>query len=109
MHCSIGGGGYTARVFYLKIYNFGSWYSDVILKKVELHKMNHRGNVQIAINTPYGKGIVERIKGLPNVRWSQTHRCGYVKKEQDAVNRIYNSLKKYCYVDYSTLKKETSC
>jgi len=74
------------------------------MSDIRLNKINHRGCSQIAINSSFEKNIIEQIKTIPNVKWSKTHRCWYVKESANMINRIYNTLKGYASIDYSNLK-----
>ncbi|SHI79826.1 Site-specific recombinase XerD [Mesonia phycicola] len=79
-------------------------------KTVTLLPLTHREDTQIAIKFLYEATIVKELKMLPEIKWTQTHRCYYMPYSLDnkQVLFIFFNDRGY-YVDYKQLmiqKKE---
>ena len=49
------------------------------MKRLRIEPLQHRGNPCLAVKFTYDETIKEHVKQFEGMRWSQTHRCFYVK------------------------------
>ena len=75
-------------------------------KQVILKPLRHRGQDCVAINFEFDASIKAAVKKI-GARWTQTHRCFYIKNSTKAKQQLYLQLRALkCYVDYSAMPKK---
>lgn len=74
------------------------------MQKVELLEFRHHDEPQIEIRFRYDRIMIEHLKKLEGVKWSNTFGCFYIKAERQHLNSLFQHLQRYgYYVDYSKL------
>ncbi len=61
----------------------------------------------VCLNFAYDEKLIDQVKALGAVKWSQTKRCWYMLKNDFDLGEVFEELKDVCYLDYSDLKKES--
>lgn len=74
------------------------------MKQIKLYEFHHHNVVQIGINFRYDRKLIEALKNLDGVQWTNTFRCFYLKATKENLNRVVKYLNdSNYYVDYSAL------
>ncbi len=73
-------------------------------KDIKLIYSNHRCQTVVRIDFAYGSELVEVVKKLEGVRWSQTMRCWYIHKTQFDLTVLFDIFHGKAWVDYSAFK-----
>ena len=47
------------------------------MKKISIHLFEHRGQQWLSVHFPYDLSINKLLRQIPEVRYSQSHRCWY--------------------------------
>ena len=47
-------------------------------QKINLDKIEHRGEIRIAVTFPFHQENINKIKSIPGYRWSQTKKCWHI-------------------------------
>ncbi len=55
----------------------------------------------------YNREIITKVKALEGARWSDSNKCWYFAREDFNLNKVFNTLKPFAYLDYSALKDKT--
>ncbi len=55
---------------------------------LSIEKINHRGEIRIAIKLPYGAIYVEKIRQIPGRKWSQTRKCWHIPYTPQAFRKL---------------------
>ena len=74
--------------------------------KVILKPLFHRGQENIMIYFEKNDFILNRLKSLPEVRWSQTNRAWYVPHKKGCRDALFQLLKHEAYIDYEAFKED---
>lgn len=70
----------------------------MVAKKVIVSKMQHRGKNQLRLDFNYDKEMTRAAKTI-GCRWSQTHRCWYIRNCPENLKAIFRSFKGLAKVD----------
>ncbi len=73
--------------------------------KILLKYDEHRGAKIVALYFTYDKSLIDRVKQIDGMRWSQSKKCWYIKEKEFHLSQVFNFLKDIVYLDYSLLKK----
>lgn len=73
--------------------------------RVSLQKCRHRDAEVIKIGFEKNDEILNRLRQVPGVRWSQTLRSWYAPNRTTLVNELFAVLKAGAFIDYSLLKE----
>ena len=76
--------------------------------KILLQNEMHKGDGVIAIRFDYNKDVIKKVKKIDKVRWSQSRKFWYLKKEYFDLQVAFDALKEIAYIDYSALKKNST-
>jgi len=71
--------------------------------RVVLQPLYHRGSENIAIHASRSAGIDQIVRKIPNIRWSQTHKCWYLPLSQDGIPAIKEAFHLMADVDSTHL------
>jgi integrase/recombinase XerD len=72
--------------------------------QIKLMPDTHKENSIVQIKFSYNKKIIDRIKNVSPVKWSNQMKCWYINKSEFKLNHFFESLKDLAYIDYSGLK-----
>ncbi|MBR8538116.1 phage integrase N-terminal SAM-like domain-containing protein, partial [Carboxylicivirga sediminis] len=70
---------------------------------VTLQKCTHRNQAIVAFRFEYDKTLIEHIRKLPHMRWSQTQQYWYQATALFNLNTVFEYLKPIAYVNYAPL------
>jgi site-specific recombinase XerD len=73
-------------------------------KSVTVKKIFHRENYCLGIFFDKDWDIINEVKKIPEIKFSNTNKCWYILDKQEALSIIITSLKGKVWVDYSSLK-----
>ena len=73
--------------------------------KIRLENLYHRGENCISIRFDFTNTLIEAVKKIDGWKYSNTHKCFYLKHEHGTLQRILDVLRPYCYVDYSGMNR----
>lgn len=76
------------------------------MKSLRLLPGTHRRKEIVKICFPFDQGLVNKIKQLNGLRWSQTLKSWYFFKKDFKLSAFYESFKGTAFVDYSDLKQK---
>jgi integrase/recombinase XerD len=71
---------------------------------IRLTRETHKGVNVIALHFQYDATLISRVKNIKGVRWSQSRKFWYVKKEDFVLPKAFDILQSVAFVDYSSLK-----
>lgn len=72
--------------------------------KIELYEFRHHNEVQTGVGFRYDRAIIEHLKQLKGVQWSNTFRCFYINSRKEDLEKLFQHLaKKGLKVDTSRL------
>lgn len=75
------------------------------MKTIILSPLEHRGQAQIAIRFDFDQEVINHIKEVAGLRWSQTHKCFYLAYSHRNQGLLFDHLrKKGWFVDYSQMQ-----
>ncbi|TRO66769.1 site-specific tyrosine recombinase/integron integrase [Christiangramia sabulilitoris] len=74
------------------------------MQRIALYEFEHNGHAQIGIRFGFNRDMIEKVKELPGVSWSNTFRCFYTRANRPNLDRLVKFLNgNKFYVDYSAL------
>jgi len=73
-------------------------------KSVVIKKLLHRDNHCLGIFFDKDWDVIQEVKKIPEIKFSNTNKCWYVPDEQEALSKIIEALRGKVYVDYTALK-----
>jgi integrase/recombinase XerD len=77
------------------------------LFRIKLKPLVFNNTDHIVLDFPYNYELKEIVKKIEGVRWSQTLGSWTIKEDDFNLNRVFQHLKHYAYLDYSELKKKS--
>jgi integrase/recombinase XerD len=73
---------------------------------ISLHAISHKGKECLKISFPFNQEIKDKVKTIPRIKWSATHKSFYVVIEEMSLHQLKQKLNALgMYVDYSALKR----
>jgi integrase/recombinase XerD len=72
--------------------------------RIILTHEQHRGKDVIALRFEYNISLIQKVKLLKGVKWSQSKKFWYIDKELFKLPVVFDTLKEWAYVDYSALR-----
>lgn len=72
--------------------------------KISLINETHKGKNVVALHFDYNKELIEKVKKINGVKWSQNMRCWYINKDIFKLPLFFDTLKEVAFIDYSALK-----
>ena len=76
-------------------------------QKIRLYPFRHRQQDVVVASFEYDASLVNTIKQLPGVCWSQTLKSWYFPKNIFDLHRFFEAFKGVAYTDYSALKSNS--
>lgn len=76
-------------------------------KSVIIKKLFHREADCLGIYFDKDFEVINEVKQIPKVKFSNTNKCWYIPNENNALSKIIETLKGKVWVDYSALKRST--
>lgn len=73
--------------------------------KISLNNEIHKGGKVFALRFPYDKVLVERVKKINGVRWSQSKKCWYIEKETFKLSSVFDIFRDVAFIGYSAQKR----
>lgn len=77
-----------------------------LTKTVIVKKLFHRNNHCLGIFFDKDWDLIREVKKIPEIKFSNTHKCWYIPGHQEALSKIIASLKGKVWIDYSSLKSK---
>ncbi|MEQ1585766.1 MAG: tyrosine-type recombinase/integrase [Cyclobacteriaceae bacterium] len=77
-----------------------------LTKIVTVKKLFHRNNHCLGIFFDKDWDLIREVKKIPEIKFSDTHKCWYIPDHQEALSKIIESLKGKVWADYSSLKSK---
>lgn len=74
--------------------------------QIKLEYGKHRQQEVVLIRFEYNLPIINRLKEMEGTRWSRSHGCWLIAKEDFDMGSFFERLKALTYIDYSALKKQ---
>ncbi len=74
------------------------------MKKVILQPSSHKGIDIVKIVFLFDRDVIDKIKGIPGVKWSQSMRSWFIPSARFKLATFYRILRGVAFVDYSSLK-----
>ncbi|HYQ58459.1 MAG TPA: site-specific tyrosine recombinase/integron integrase [Draconibacterium sp.] len=71
--------------------------------QIKLEKGEHRQQQVVFVRFAFNREISELVKDTLPVRWSRTHGCWYIARENFDLGIFFATLKDLAYIDYSAL------
>jgi integrase/recombinase XerD len=78
--------------------------ANFIMKTVIVKRLFHREQKCLGIFFDYDLSIIQEVRTIPLVKYSNTNKCWYVPDQADALPKIVDLLRNKVWVDYSSLK-----
>ncbi|WP_430973669.1 site-specific integrase, partial [Sunxiuqinia rutila] len=72
--------------------------------QIMLEYGEHRQQQVVFVRFAFNREISELVKNILPVRWSRTHGCWYVARENFDLNQLFQQLRGKIWLDYSALK-----
>ena len=74
------------------------------MKKIELYEFQHHQSAQLGLKFNFNRELINHIKMLNGIHWSNTFGCFYITATRKNLERIFKHLNgKGYYIDYSKL------
>jgi len=74
------------------------------MKKIELYEFQHHQSAQLGLKFNFNRELINYIKMLNGIHWSNTFGCFYIRATKKNLERIFKHLNgKGYYIDYSKL------
>jgi integrase/recombinase XerD len=77
-------------------------------KSVVIKKLFHREQHCLGIYFEKDFEVINEVKQIPGVKYSNSNKCWYIPDEENALTKIIETLKGKVWVDFSNLKRNTS-
>ncbi len=71
-----------------------------------LDKTSHKGKEILLLKFPYDKYLIEKVKRIENIEWSNTQRAWYTVYSNQALYQIKDIFNGYAKIDASILKEK---
>ncbi len=75
---------------------------------VILKEFYHRGGRRIALYFAYDKKLLEQVKKIKGIRWSQSNKCWYIPYSKDYLTRLQSELIEVLFKEIKVNTIETS-
>ena len=73
--------------------------------RLVLQPLHHRGGEKIALQFTFNKELNDKVKLLPDVRWSRTHCCWYVPLTKQHYQQVTKALSPFVSFESTALKQ----
>ena len=70
-------------------------------------RVSHDSGIRVALKFPYDGELIEIVRRLPGIRWSNRLGCWHIPDSPDVIEFLLKNLSRYALVDYSDLKKQS--
>ena len=78
-----------------------------IKQKISLQFENHRNEKVVALRFKYDKVLIEKVKKVNGVRWSQSRKFWYINNKDFKLSLIFDTFRGTAFIDYSALKNKS--
>ncbi len=76
--------------------------------EILLNNEIHKGMEVITFRFPYNKDLINQIKKISGIRWSQSKKAWYIEKEEFHLSSVFDILSQKAFVNYKALKDHQS-
>lgn len=73
-------------------------------KKIILRATRHRGVEVVSLVFDKDAQLIERVKTLPGVAWSQSRKFWYIEAAKFRLNMVFEAFRGLAWLDYSALR-----
>ena len=70
-------------------------------------RVSHDSGIRVALKFPFDGELIEIVRRLPGIRWSNRLGCWHIPDSPDVIEFLLKNLSRYALVDYSDLKKQS--
>ena len=74
--------------------------------EIKLKREIHYKSPVVSLVFGYNQEIINRVKMLEGVAWSNSRRFWYIPAEQFNLNKVFKALQPVAWLDYPALKSE---
>lgn len=66
---------------------------------IRIKHLKHRGENQIALHFEYNSALIDLVKKIDGMRWSQSNKCWYIHNNPGNLRTVFSSLKGHAHID----------
>ncbi|MEZ5021614.1 MAG: tyrosine-type recombinase/integrase [Bacteroidales bacterium] len=70
-------------------------------------RVSHDSGIRVALRFPFDRELIEKVRLLPDCRWSKRLNCWHIPDTPDAIDILLEQLSRIAFIDYSDLKKQS--